>query len=238
MDKGTLFLIPTSLAEDTAGTVIPEGTLAVVRRLEHFIVEELRTARRFLSKAGTAKPVSELVLSVFNEHSRADDPDQHLAPALSGHDVGLLSEAGAPCVADPGSSIVARAHQHGIRIVPLTGPSSILLALMASGFNGQNFAFLGYLPTDKILRIRRIREIERRMYEADQTQIFIETPYRNLQLFEALVSGCRGETLLCIATDLTGPDEKIQSLSIDDWRHRQPAIHKRPAIFLLYRQGR
>jgi len=215
--------------------VLPAGTLAVLRRLDHFIVEELRTARRFLLKAGI--PASRLVgitFHIYNEHSLGNAVHECLLPALNGHDTGLLSEAGAPCVADPGAEIVRRAHETGIRVNPLTGPSSLLLALMASGFNGQRFAFHGYLPANRALRDMKIREVERLAHDRDQTQIFIETPYRNMQLFESLVKTCRPGTRLCIASSLTTGDEWIAVHTIEKWRKLSPDIHKKPAIFLLY----
>jgi 16S rRNA (cytidine1402-2'-O)-methyltransferase len=223
------------LAEGIVESVLPEGTLAVIRRLEFFIVEEIRTARRFLIRAGIPKPIDALNFQVFNEHSGDQDIHEYLADALAGRDIGLLSEAGVPCVADPGSLIVRVAHELGIRVVPLTGPSSILLALMASGFNGQNFAFVGYLPADKILRGKKIKELERAIVEKDQTQVFIETPYRNQQVFDSLKTICRPDTQLCMATDVTGVNEVITSCSIAGWQNKKPDIHKKPTIFLLYR---
>lgn len=216
-------------------SVLPEGTLSIIRSLEYFIAEEIRTARRFLIRAGIKKHIDELNFLVFNEHSRDHDIHEYLTAAMQGHDIGLLSEAGVPCVADPGSLIVRVAHRQGIRVVPLTGPSSILLALMASGFNGQNFAFIGYLPADKYLRVKKIRELEKLILEKDQTQIFIETPYRNVQVFESLISVCRPETQLCLATNISGTDEVIKSLSIAEWSAVKPDIRKKPTIFLLYR---
>ncbi|MEI7895546.1 MAG: SAM-dependent methyltransferase [bacterium] len=235
MAKGTLYLLPSPLADGSLESVLPPGTLAVIRRLEFFIVEEIRTARRFLIKAGVQTPIDDLNFMVFNEHSRDQDILDYLLGTLNGQDTGLLSEAGVPCVADPGSLVVKVAHELGIRVVPLTGPSSILLALMASGFNGQNFAFLGYLPADKQLLARRIKELEKTIQDKDQTQIFIETPYRNLQLFEALTRVCRPETQLCLATDISGVNENIRSQPISEWRHLKPDIQKKPTIFLLYR---
>jgi len=234
MTKGNLYLIPTPLSGELLSLVLPEGTLTVIRRLKVFIVEEVRTARRFLIKAGITTPIDDLQLMVLNEHSQVTDLHNYLESALNGMDIGLLSEAGTPCVADPGSVIVRQAHDLGIRTIPLTGPSSILLALMASGFNGQNFTFHGYLPADKNLRIKRIREIEKIITERDQTQIFIETPYRNLQLFESIIQTCKGQTQLCLASDITGNEEMIRTMSIADWRKIKPDIHKKPTIFLLF----
>ncbi len=234
MAKGTLYLIPALLTEGHVESVLPEGTLAIIRNLEFFIVEEIRSARRFLIKAGVHSPIDELQFQIYNEHSKDHELQEYLQPALEGKNIGLVSEAGVPCVADPGSLIVRTAHEYGVKVVPLTGPSSILLALMASGFNGQNFAFVGYLPADKMMRIKKIKELERIVLEKDQTQIFIETPYRNLQVFESLVKGCRPETQLCLATDISGNAETIRSMSILEWKNLKPDLHKKPTIFLLY----
>ena len=234
MHKGRLYLIPSLLAESNVDSVIPEGTLAIIRRLNYFIVEEIRTARRFLIKASIPKTIDELTFLVFNEHSKELDLHEFLACTAEGHDVGLLSEAGVPCVADPGSRIVAEAHEIGIQVIPLTGPSSILLALMASGFNGQNFCFSGYLPADKVLRMKKIKELERTIQEKDQTQVFIETPYRNLHLFDSLITVCQENTRLCIVAGVTSADEYIASKSIGTWKKTRPDINRKPAIFLLY----
>jgi 16S rRNA (cytidine1402-2'-O)-methyltransferase len=235
MAKGKLYLIPSTLSDGPVGVVLPEGTLALVRRLDCFIVEEIRSARRFLIKAGMEKPIDSLIFKIFNEHSGKEDLFGYLDQTMNGLDTGLLSEAGVPCVADPGSLIVRTAHELGIRVVPLTGPSSILLALMASGFNGQNFVFHGYFPVDKSLRMKRIKEIDRMLREKDQTHIFIETPYRNLQMLESLTALCSPDTMLCIATDITGMSESIRTMRIAEWRNQKPDIHKKPVIFLLYR---
>ncbi|MCX6279056.1 MAG: SAM-dependent methyltransferase [Bacteroidetes bacterium] len=234
MIKGTLYLIPSILAEGVIENVIPAGTLEIIRGLQYFIVEEIRTARRFLIKAGISSPINDLTFFIFNEHSVETGLEHFFSPAFEGHSIGVLSEAGVPCVADPGALIVRKAHDLEIRVVPLTGPSSILLSLMASGFNGQNFAFIGYLPSEKNDRNKRIREVEQKMIIQDQTQIFIETPYRNLQLFDAIVSVCNPETMLCLATNITGDEENIVSKPIRVWKTRKPDIHKKNTIFLLY----
>ncbi len=234
MTKGTLYLIPTPLAEGPPEAVLPAGTLEVIRRLDRFIVEEVRTARRFLIRAGVPAPIDRITFLEFNEHSGPGEAEKCLEGLETGIDTGLLSEAGMPCVADPGAQVVRMAREQGIRVVPLTGPSSLLLALAASGFNGQSFCFRGYLPADKGLLVRRIRELERAIAENDQTQIIIETPYRNLALFDALVKNCRPGTLLCIASGITGNKESIRTLSIGEWKNNRPEIHKVPAIFLLY----
>lgn len=234
MANGTLYLLPALLADSPPELVLPAGTLEKTRGIRHFIVEELRTARRFLIRAGIPVPIDELQFLLFNEHSRDADLSVYLAPAIAGNDIGLLSEAGVPCVADPGSRIVLAAHRAGIRVVPMTGPSSLLLALMASGFNGQQFAFRGYLPTDKNLRAKKIRDYERIMQQENQTQIFIETPYRNNHLLEALTAACQPSTLLCIASGLTGDNESVSTRSIAEWRRQRPDLQKTPAIFLIY----
>lgn len=234
MAEGKLYLIPTLIGDGVASDVLPEGTLRLLPQINHFIVEEIRTARRFLRKAGVTRSLDELSFEVFNEHSGKADIEHLLLPAINGMDIGLLSEAGTPCIADPGSEIVEMAHQKGIKAIPLTGPSSILLALMASGFNGQNFAFIGYLPIDRIERAKKIKEIERFARDRNQTQIFIETPYRNIQMFDAILQNCQEETRLCIATDITGVNGFVYTKSIREWRNLKPDIHKKPTVFLIY----
>jgi 16S rRNA (cytidine1402-2'-O)-methyltransferase len=197
-----------------------------------FIVEKERTARRFLKKLGYSKSLDDLVLFPLNKHTTPDAIAAYLKPLLEGTDVGLLSEAGCPAVADPGSQVVALAHQHSIRVVPLTGPSSLLLALMASGMNGQSFVFHGYLPRDSHNRINRIRALEGAAQKG-QTQLFIETPYRNEQLLRDLLASCRASTRLCIAADITLQSEQIQTRSIAEWKEKPPALNKRPVVFLL-----
>jgi len=235
MKNGTLYLIPSSLGESLPDRVFPSGNSEIIRTLKYFIVEEIRTARRFLKKICPEIEIDSLSFTLYNEHSSTTDTYSFLEPLLKGHDAGILSEAGTPCVADPGSLIVQMAHQAGIRVVPLVGPSSLLLALMASGFNGQQFVFHGYLPIDKPARTRRIREIEQEMIRKDQTQIFIETPYRNLQLLQAITETCQESTLLCLATSLTTSEEKIITLPVKEWKKQKPDINKKPTVFLLYR---
>jgi 16S rRNA (cytidine1402-2'-O)-methyltransferase len=235
LTTGNLYLVPTVLGETPVTDVLPEKTLGVIRALDYFIVEEIRTARRFLRSAGVKKNFdSEVTLFIFNEHSRPEEVEAFLAPLTEGHDVGILSEAGVPCVADPGSPLIRSAHLKGIKVVPLTGPSSILMALMASGFNGQNFTFHGYLPVEEDLRVKKLREIERVAKEKDQTQLFIETPYRNQKMFDSIVKACRPETHLCIATDITLPGEWIRTKTVKEWKSEKPDIQKRPAVFLIY----
>jgi 16S rRNA (cytidine1402-2'-O)-methyltransferase len=232
--KGNLYLIPSTLGEDSPLNVLPPIIPQVIDNLNHFIVEDIRTARRFLKKINPAIVIDELSFQILNEHTPQDEIPEMLAPLEDGHNVGLLSEAGLPCVADPGSKLVGYAHENGIRVVPLTGPSSIFLALMASGFNGQNFAFHGYLPIDKKERMQKIKELEAAAYQKDQTQIFIETPYRNNQLLEALKQSCRAETRICIAVNLTLPDEKIIQSTAKQLNVNRTDLHKKPAVFLLY----
>ncbi|MCK9423283.1 MAG: SAM-dependent methyltransferase [Bacteroidales bacterium] len=234
MTYGKLYLIPTPLAEGPVDLVLPIGTLSIIRQLDIFIVEEIRTARRFLKAAGINKKIDDLTFLLFNEHSEIKNLATYLAPALDGNDIGLLSEAGLPCIADPGAEIVRQAHLHDIPVIPLTGPSSLMLALMASGFNGQHFAFVGYLPTDRQNRIRRIKDLEKTIRGKKQTQLFIEAPYRNMQLFEALTSTCNDETLLCIAANITGENGSIITKNIREWKKSPPKIHKVPTLFLLY----
>jgi 16S rRNA (cytidine1402-2'-O)-methyltransferase len=232
---GNLYLVPTVLGETPVTDVLPEKTITAIHAINYFIVEELRTARRFLRSAGVKKSFDTgITLSVFNEHSGHEAVEECLAPLFQGHDVGILSEAGVPCVADPGSPLIRAAHNQGVRVIPLTGPSSILLALMASGFNGQNFTFHGYLPVEDDQRSKKLREIEKTARDKDQTQIFIETPYRNQKMFEAILQVCSPATRLCIAVDLTLPGEMILARTVKDWKGKTPDIQKRPAVFLLY----
>jgi len=234
MSTGKLYLIPAPIGEGAIETVIPQGTLDVLRSLQFFVVEELRTARRYLSKAKIANPIDTLTFFELNEHTAPETIAPFLQPALDGHDIGLLSEAGAPAVADPGAALVRLAHNKGIEVVPLVGPSSLLLALMASGLNGQSFAFAGYLPVKPHERQQRIKQLERRSAAEQQTQLFIETPYRNLSLLEELLKTAAPATLLCIAANLTQPDAFIRTASIAQWKAQPlPDIHKKPCIFLL-----
>jgi 16S rRNA (cytidine1402-2'-O)-methyltransferase len=236
MNTGTLYLIPSSLGGTVnADSLFPEYNLQVIRELNEFIVENVRTARRFISALGHPLPIDQLTFRELGKHTPEEVFASIIAPLLEGKHMGLLSEAGTPCIADPGSAIVRIAHEKGIRIIPLIGPNSILLALMGSGFNGQHFTFHGYLPVEKPDLIHRIRKIESNAERWDQTQIFIETPYRNRKLFEYLVKTCKGQTLLCIAIDLTLPTQSIRTMTISEWSKASPDLHKKPAVFLLYR---
>jgi 16S rRNA (cytidine1402-2'-O)-methyltransferase len=235
MANGRLYLVPTWLSEDAPPeAVLPAAVLARARSLECFVVENARSARRFLAACGHPKPMRELRLSTLDEHTDRASVPALLAPLLEGRDVGLLSEAGAPAVADPGAQLVAEAHARGIAVVPLAGPSSILLALMASGLEGQRFRFAGYLPVESAPRRARIAELERDSARHRETQVFIETPYRNDALLADVLHACKGGTRLCVAVDLTAPGEWIRMDTAEGWKSRpSPAIGKRPAIFLL-----
>ena len=233
--KGTLYLIPSTLGEDSPLEVLPPVIAQITGKLKNFIVEDVRTARRFLKRINREIVIDELTFLELNEHTPVQEIMDLLTPLLEGKDAGLLSEAGLPCVADPGSTLVSYAHENDIKVVPLTGPSSIFLALMASGFNGQNFVFHGYLPVDKRERIQKIKEIESAAYQKNQTQIFIETPYRNNQMMESLIAACKPETKICVAFDLTLPGETIiQSTAKRLNMNTRPDLNKKPAVFLLY----
>jgi 16S rRNA (cytidine1402-2'-O)-methyltransferase len=233
--KGILYLIPSTLGDSSEiNSVLPVNVQNITRDLKIFIVEELRTARRFLKRTDKAINIDSLTFLEYNEHSVKTDVSQYIAPLLHGQDVGLVSEAGLPCIADPGQEIVREAHTHGIEVVPLTGPSSIMLALIASGGNGQNFAFNGYLPVDKKARSLKIRQVESIASQHNQTQIFIETPYRNNQMLEALLENCHEETMLCVAVDITLPTQQIVCKPIKLWKKKRIDLNKRPAVFVLY----
>jgi 16S rRNA (cytidine1402-2'-O)-methyltransferase len=235
MTKGELYLLPTTLGGfDSIEKVLPEHNLGVMRSLNIFIVEQVRTARRLLVKIKHPTSIDEIVFLELNKHTQDEKIASYLNYALLGKSIGLLSEAGTPCIADPGAIIVKMAQQLGIKVVPLVGPNSIVLALMASGFNGQQFVFHGYLPIEKTDLIRKIKEMETNASRLDQTQIFIETPYRNEQLLENLIKTCTPQTLLCIATDLTLETENIRTLEIRQWKKEKVDFQKKPTVFLLY----
>ncbi len=231
---GTLYLIPVPLGPTPPQSSLPPSVLEAIRPLTHFVVEHAKTARAFLKAAGTEKPLQELSLQELNEHTRPDELKPLLAPLLAGQDVGLLSEAGCPAVADPGANLVALAQQHNIRAVPLIGPSSLLLALMASGLNGQCFAFHGYLPAKDQERSKALRDLDIESRKRRQTQIFIETPYRNRQMFDSVLVHCQPNTRLTVATDLTLPSESVRTLTIQQWKKQTPPeIERRPTVFLI-----
>lgn len=230
---GNLYLIPTIISPDTASEVLSPKMLAILPNLRIFFAEDIRTARRFLSSLKIYAGIEELNFYQLDKDTSSSAMADYFAPVFSGHDVGLLSESGCPGVADPGSIAVRFAHAHQVRVVPLVGPSSILLALMASGLNGQRFTFLGYLPQAQTDLKQALRQCEKNSRIHNETQLFIETPYRNNQLIHAMLSTLHDETLLCIAYDLTGKDEFICTQRIADWKARQIQLPKTPAIFLI-----
>ncbi len=245
---GTLYLIPNTLGqtepqqENLLTQIIPDTVQKMTSQLSHFVAENAKTTRAYLKLLNQshplAKPMQELQIAELNVNTPAQALEALLAPLIQGHDVGLISEAGVPAVADPGANLVRLAHQRSIQVRPLVGPSSLLLALMASGLNGQSFAFHGYLPTDAALRARRIKELEERSRKEQQTQLLIETPYRNAAMLEALAGNCLPHTLICVATDLTLSSERITTLAAAEWKKRlqanqAPDFHKKPTVFLF-----
>ena len=235
-EKGILYMIPCPISDSTAVyDVVPEVNRGVIDSLDYFIVENVRSARRFLSKAGIARKIDELEFVELNEHTVAGAAIEAMVrPIEQGRSAGVISEAGVPGVADPGALVVEACHRRGIRVVPLVGPSSILLAMMASGLNGQSFAFNGYLPVKPPERSKALKALERRAHAEHQSQIFIEAPYRNVKLMEQMLQVCSPDTLLTVACDITSPEELIRTLSIKAWRAEGvPDIAKRPTIFII-----
>lgn len=227
-----IYLIPNTLCDEATTVSLPQSTLSILGNLRYFIVEDVRTVRRFLSRLHLSLPIDSLTFYELNEHTTSQQLVDFITP-LKQYDLGVISEAGAPGVADPGCDVVRMAHEMGIQVVPLIGPSSILLALMASGMNGQNFAFNGYLPVKQPERIAKIKALEKRAFTEHQTQIFIETPYRNMSLWQDLITNCRPTTRICVAADITDSQEFIQTKTVQQWMATPPQIHKRPAVFLL-----
>jgi len=233
LNKGKLYLIPTILGKETQEATLPSTILKSIKEIDIFIVENLRTSRRHIKKIYKEKDIDATTFYSYGKHDVLNLEEDFLPHILSGKNVGLLSESGLPCIADPGSKIVEYAHSFQIDVVPFVGPSSILLALMASGMNGQNFAFTGYLPIDKNARIRALRHLESLTKKTGQTQIFMETPYRNHQLFDAIIKVCSNNTKLCIASDITLPSENIKTKTIVEWKQETININKKPTIFLI-----
>ena len=234
MSSGTLYLIPVPLGAMAPSAVLPESVCKRAAQLRYFVAENAKSARAFLKNLPILVPLQEIAIHELNEHTPQTALPELLRPLLAGFDLGLISEAGCPAVADPGSELVALAQNHGIRVVPLIGPSSILLALMASGLGGQNFAFHGYLPAKEDARNQKITALEKESRLYRRTQIFIETPYRNHKLFTALTNRCADSTRLCLATDLTLPEESILTRNIGQWKKSTPPkIDRRPTVFLL-----
>jgi len=234
MPLGTLYLIPVPLADEAAAKSFTPFLVDTINNIKEYIVENEKTARKFLKEAGLKTPQSELLIHDYSKHNRDSGTGEFFKGLQVGKSVGLMSEAGCPGIADPGSEIVEKAHRMGIKVVPLVGPSSILLALMASGFNGQSFTFHGYLPIDMIERSKNIKELETLSEKNDQTQIFIETPFRNNPMLEEILKTAHPKTRLCIAADLTSATEFVQTKTIADWQKKVPELHKRPTIFLLF----
>lgn len=234
---GKLYLFPTPLGSEESKRCIPEFNTHILENIRFFVVEELRTARRFLRKVIPSFPIDDCNFQLLNEHTKNLNAEQILAPLLQGNDMGLLSEAGLPCIADPGSELVYAAQQKGITIVPLAGGSSIFMALMASGLSGQSFTFHGYLPTDKQALTAKIQSMETLSVKNQQTQIFMETPYRNNQLMENILAICGGDTSLCIAANITLPTEYIMTKTVSAWKKQTlPNLHKQPVIFILQKK--
>jgi len=229
----SLYLIPTTLGESGTTHVIPSDVSAMVKSLKYFIVENIRTARRYLRKLDPQLNIDELQFFELNQHTDGGIIETYLNPISQGFDMGIISEAGCPGIADPGAEVVRYAHIHHIRVIPMVGPSSILLSLMASGMNGQNFAFIGYIPVKPADRIKAIKDIERKSGIENQTQIFIEAPYRNNPLLNDLIKSMNDQTRLCVACDLTLETEYIKSQTVAQWRKEIPDLNKRPAIFLV-----
>lgn len=230
--KGRIYLIPVTLGGDDYAAVIPGKTLEITRRLRHFVVEDIRSARRFLRLIDKGFPIDSTVFYELNEHTPAAEVNSFLEPVLNGSDIGLMSEAGLPGIADPGAMLTAIAHRKRITITPLSGPSSIIMALISSGLNGQNFCFNGYLPVKPGERASKLKEIERRAHEG-YAQIFMETPYRNQKMVETILSVCGNETMLCIAADITLSTESIKTMKITEWKKEIPDLKERLVVFVL-----
>ncbi len=231
--KGSLYLIPADLGSANFNAIFPPFNKEVILSIKNFIVEDLRSARRFLKKLSYPGNFDDVNFMILNEHTDIAETKDYLNAINNGSDVGILSEAGMPCIADPGNVIVQSAHRRNIKVISLIGPSSIFLALAASGFNGQNFSFLGYIPIKPNERNSFLKDIEKRVWKNNQTQIFIEAPYRNMKLYESILNSCNPETMLCIACDLTLDAEYIATKSIKDWKRTKPDLHKKPTVFLL-----
>ena len=230
-----LYLIPTSLGDTSFDRILPAYNTEVVSSLRFFIVEDIRTARRFLKKTNQAINIDSLTFFILNQHTTPEELSDFLKPMFEGQNMGVLSEAGCPAIADPGADVVAMAQKNNFEVVPLIGPSSILLSLMASGFNGQSFAFVGYLPIERAERSKALKKLESRAYSEDQSQIFIETPYRNMKMLDEILLTCQSSTRLCIAVDITLDTEFIKTKTVKEWKTQLPDLNKRPCIFLIYK---
>lgn len=231
--KGNLFLIPSPLGEISKYEVLPPSVNYIVNTISDYIVEDERTARRYLRKLGIKTPIDQLTFLALNKRTTPEQYASYLKAAEAGRDMGLISDAGCPGIADPGADVVRLAHRSGIRVIPLAGPSSVIMALMASGLNGQSFAFHGYLPIERSDRVKRIKELEKTALHTGASQVFMETPYRNEPLLDDLLKTCTSSTLLCIACDISLQTEFICTRKISQWRTEKPALDKRPAIFII-----
>ncbi len=232
---GKLYLIPTTLGESNPDDVLPQTVKRSIDFITDYIVENEKTARKFIKSVHPEKIQASLRIGVLNKHTEIQDYELMIQPCFQGKNIGLMSEAGCPGVADPGAAIVKIAHEKGIQVVPLVGPSSILLALMGSGMNGQSFAFNGYLPIDKSEKKTVLKNLEKLSYDKNQSQLFIETPYRNNKLLDDILQTLQPSTKLCIACDITLPTEFIKTLKVQDWKKAKPDLHNRPAIFIIHK---
>ena len=230
-----LYLLPVTLGDTPLGNVLPQYNSEIIAGIRHFIVEDVRSARRFLRKVDSSFDIDGSTFYELNKHTAPEVVAGYLKPLQGGKPMGVISEAGCPAVADPGADVVAIAQRKGLKVVPLVGPSSIILSVMASGFNGQSFAFNGYLPIKADERAKKLRQLEQRIYNEEQTQLFIETPYRNGKMLEDILANCRPQTKLCIAANLTCADEYVQTRTVKEWRGRVPDLSKIPCIFLLFK---
>ena len=233
--QASLFLIPVTLGDTEHRKVLPEYNRDIILQIKYFIVENVRTARRFLKKTEPSIVIDELTFYELNKHTSPEDISDYLAPLAKGENMGIISEAGCPAIADPGAEVVAIAQKRNHPVVPLVGPSSILMSLMASGFNGQSFAFHGYLPIEPSERASAIKRLENRIYSENQTQLFIETPYRNNKLAEDIIRICRPSTKLCIASNISCDDESVRMRPVGEWVGKVPDLNKKPTIFLIYK---
>jgi 16S rRNA (cytidine1402-2'-O)-methyltransferase len=230
-----LYLLPVTLGETPWEQVLPAYNKEIILGIRHFIVEDVRSARRFLKKVERSIDIDALTFYLLNKHTSPEAISGYLKPLAAGEPMGVISEAGCPAVADPGADVVAIAQRRGLKVVPLVGPSSIILSVMGSGFNGQSFAFHGYLPIEPAERAKRIKQLEQRVYAEDQTQLFIETPYRNMKMMEDILKSCRPQTRLCVAANITCPDAFIRTRTVKEWQGKLPNLDKIPCIFLIYK---
>lgn len=230
---GKLYMVPTTLGGEQVNDVIPQSVQQLVSELRYFIVEDIKSARRYLRRVDRNFPIDESMFFELNKRTELKDLSRFMKPAVEGHNIGVISEAGCPGVADPGADVVALAHEMGIRVAPLVGPSSILLALMGSGFSGQEFTFHGYLPKDRKDRIRRLKDFEADTRRTGYTHIFMDTPFRNMNVLDDLLNELSDTTMLCIASNITFPDESVWSMSVEQWREKAYDLAKKPTLFLI-----